>query len=224
MNKKFTLIELLVVISIIAILFSMLLPALRQAKNAAMGVSCRNNLKGAGGANLYYAGDSSDYCLPAFTAAPWAHWYETALSNKYLLPENLACGLNKNHRASATYVSGQSYYLDIPVLSGKPRTYLWNMAAGFEYPAGTYPAPFVRISSIVQPSLGIIAWCGNWESGSNPFSGYQWTRRCSTDPTPSDRIFPLHNKKFIFVFADGHTGDYSPYEYENNLKNKSINN
>ena len=60
-NKHFTLIELLIVVAIIAILASMLLPALNQARARAKETGCKSNLKECGVLVLMYAGDWNDY-------------------------------------------------------------------------------------------------------------------------------------------------------------------
>lgn len=67
MKNSFTLIELLVVIAIIAILASMLLPALGRARIAARKTACTNNLKQIGNALVMYAGDY-DFFPPAKSA------------------------------------------------------------------------------------------------------------------------------------------------------------
>jgi prepilin-type N-terminal cleavage/methylation domain-containing protein len=74
MKKRFfTIIELLVVIAIIAILASMLLPALQQAKNTAHKAVCLGNLRQQALGLMSYAQDF-DECLPTSPLSAGSLW------------------------------------------------------------------------------------------------------------------------------------------------------
>lgn len=71
---KFTLIELIVVICIIAILASLLLPALRSAREKGRQMLCLNNQKQIGTSELMYASDYNDYVAPYYSGISISSW------------------------------------------------------------------------------------------------------------------------------------------------------
>ena len=105
----FTLIELLVVIAIIAILASLLLPALAKAKEKAIKIQCASNQKQWGIAVIMYAGDNRE-CFTVNATSDGASgfaWMGLILNTnfypQYLYPNRPGLGVQQRNKRDVLY-------------------------------------------------------------------------------------------------------------------------
>src|SRR5262245_30386676 len=77
-RSGFTLIELLVVVAIIALLISILLPSLNEAREQAKTIKCLANLKQIGAAGIAYSLEFNNYPWVVGPSTGWNFWSEYA--------------------------------------------------------------------------------------------------------------------------------------------------
>lgn len=210
----FTIIELLVVIAVIALLISMLLPALGQSRKVAKATICLSNVRQMGNALVHYQNDNKTY-YPGHhtpTSVPIIVW-----------PPRLRVYMDGNHQVFWCPTNDPHYKWVRQSQSNQKAEFGYDQnerrltnKSGFSYGYNDW-----GVQEFTKPHLGLGGWIGTKDHGEVKESQVQFPSEMVTivdsksdlnwdtaiDPTdhvdaewPSPRHFGGSN----VVWADGH--------------------
>ncbi|OGV78567.1 MAG: hypothetical protein A3K19_32020 [Lentisphaerae bacterium RIFOXYB12_FULL_65_16] len=203
MRREFTLIELLVVIAIIAILASMLLPSLQQAKLKAKQAQCTTNLKQLHLGVEMYADEKDEWLIVGGGGAQYINtlW-------PYVHPELASAVGGMTEWNARVYLCSPARdtafrcpALPASLSTGQPfggfgwnYYYLGYLEVSF--------APRIKRQQIEQPSETLMM--GDTK---DVFDAALWFQNCHLYATGIATIGPgdRHNRGINVVYADGHT-------------------
>jgi prepilin-type processing-associated H-X9-DG protein/prepilin-type N-terminal cleavage/methylation domain-containing protein len=202
--EGFTLVELLVVIGIIALLISVLLPALQKAREQANLIQCQSNLRQIGQAIEIYVTENRGLTPPCWVDAPNSNdGYWTSFANTLsLLTQKSATSNPPNPPGSAFAPDAYNFMpvqesaifhdtdLGVSIWGPQACDYMGNIRAlgaiylwdNYVDNAGASAWPQRQLGSIRRSSEVIMCWCGAVNEGQGTDYGcYQEYPDCLDD-------------------------------------------
>jgi len=214
---RFTLIELLVVVAIIAVLASLLLPALSKAREKSRTVTCLAQEKQIGMAFLMYADDNGNM-LPYPSQTCLAKPAPTYPTGVYVWYSNLYAGayLGNSTSGTSSISGGLTVSTDVLIcpargdLRARMHDPTWPPATMFNaYGINNYSDPVNNYYKLNLP-LSQFAFAERTVMLLDTVNKREWVSWANADITDDRPAFVRHGNLCNAVFADGHAAGVSP--------------